>query len=117
MNTRTVTTQPPNDIPDIPFLPSTIPGIGAELGILVLAIYSLFKGLISSNSSAWKANQELIDDLRQSLKEKDEDLEDKDNEILILKSRLIKLQKSNLIYQQNLQEVETENNYVTSQNN
>lgn len=93
MNTKLITTQPPIKIPDEPSSGNSYFGIGSELLILGLATVALFKRLINSGENILAANEELIKDLRDTIKEKEQELEAKNDEILTLRADNLRFQK------------------------
>lgn len=99
MNTLTQSTPSNAPIPNVNPTFNSMPVIGFELSLLAVALFGLIKALISQKKSEWEASQTLIEDLKDSIKQKDEELEDSKDEILLLKAQLFRLQKQNKNYE------------------
>lgn len=100
MNT-TISTPSNIPIPNAP-ISNALPTIGIELSLVGLAIFGLFRQILSSKRTEWEANEALLKDLKDNIKSKDEEIEELKDEILTLKAQTFRLQKQNKSYERAL---------------
>lgn len=81
---------------------NSLPALGIEFSLLGLALFGLIRQIISSKKAEWEANQALLEDLKDNLKSKDEEIEELKDEILTLKAQSFRLQKQNKSYERAL---------------
>jgi hypothetical protein len=100
---KTTALETTSSLPNIPnaAIPhsNTLPTLGVELSIMGLALFGLVRQLISTKKSEWEANQALLEDFKETIKDKDKELEEAKDEILTLKAQAFRLQKQNKSYE------------------